>query len=78
MQINYYSTGPTTGGFTTESGTHRATGDLAILIVQHMAKKVPIGIVLDRLEEYPHELDTDPETHRVILDWLRARHPDGI
>lgn len=55
-----------------------ASGTLSGLILSHLAGVTPIGIVLDRLEECPEELDADSETHRQLVAWLRNRYPDGI
>jgi hypothetical protein len=54
-------------------------GDLAILIRQYWRRKCPLGIVLDRLEEYPTELEAHPltatETVAEIVAWLRSQKP---
>jgi hypothetical protein len=50
-----------------------AEGDLATLIRLHRRRKCPVGIVLDRLQEYPNELEADQEEVDEILTHLRSQ-----
>jgi hypothetical protein len=57
---------------------HYVSGDLEILIVGWKLGKVPVGIVTDRIEEYPNELKAFPERRELIIQWLRAKYPNGV
>lgn len=66
-----YKTSPT--GTVTKQ--YKTTGGLALLIASNQQSITPLGIVLDRMEEYPHELETDVETRTGIINWLRKEYP---
>jgi hypothetical protein len=41
-------------------------------------RDVPIGILLDRLTEYPEECGAVPETVGECVAYLRASRPNGM
>ncbi len=51
---------------------------LSGLILAHLSGSCPIGIVLDRMEEYPEEWDGSRELQSEVVAWLRARYPLGV
>lgn len=54
-------------------------GEVKVLPFMVAADHTPIGILLDRLEEYPEEVaDCDPDTVRQCVAYLRTKYPNGV
>lgn len=53
-------------------------GDSAALALGALAGTTPIGILFDRLEEFPNEVpDCPPETLRACIQYLRSKYTYG-
>jgi hypothetical protein len=57
--------------------SYTLTGVLAELAAAFWWHRTPIGIVIDRLEEYPNECQAPEEIVRAAVAWLRQRHSTG-
>jgi len=53
------------------------TGDAFILGERVADGLCPVGILLDRLEEYPEECDAPPDVVAEAVRQLRERNPNG-
>lgn len=58
--------------------SHPLSGESALLAVGVLAEETPIGILLDRLTEYPSECALHPSQLADAVEWLRSRHPNGV
>lgn len=54
------------------------TGDAGLLACGVLAQEVPIGILLDRLEECPEEAGGESIRLRECIEHLRWCHPNGV
>jgi len=55
----------------------RLRGAAAVLALDVTLLLTPVGILLDRLTEYPEECDAAPETVTEAVRQLRERNPNG-
>ena len=56
-----------------------ATGTLTGLIAAYLEGNTPIGVVLDRMEECPEEVQgAEPDLVLAAVGWFRERHPNGV
>lgn len=58
-------------------GIKRLRGESWIIAAQVVQKFCPVGILLDRLTEYPEECDAPPEVVAEAVAQLRERNPNG-
>ena len=55
------------------------TGTLTGLLLAYLERSTPVGIVLDRMEECPEEVqDAGTELVLATVEWLRKQHPTGV
>ncbi len=52
----------------------KVRGDLRTLLNLYTLYQCPVGILLDRLEEYPEEAGSDTTLVAAAVEWLRQRH----
>lgn len=61
-----------------QQNLYTVKGESAALVVGALAGTTPIGILFDRLEEFPNEIpDCPPDTLRACIQYLRSKYPDG-
>lgn len=61
-----------------EPDSFKLTGGAAKLALGAMDGTTPIGILLDRAGDYPNEFDMTPEMLAKVVNYLRAKYPNGM
>lgn len=58
---------------------YELTDDARLLLDLWFCNKVPIGVFLDRLQEYPEEVEgVGPEVVAGAVEYLRTQYPYGV
>lgn len=52
-------------------------GESGLLCLSVLRREAPVGILLDRLEEYPEECECPPDELARVIRQLRERNPNG-